>query len=73
MESATTALKALYKGEKEHFKDVAEQVKNEFTGKYPGTWHVIVGKQFGSFVSFEVRGIIYFFLGQVGFLIFKHG
>mmetsp|Transcript_4421 Transcript_4421/g.5649 ORF Transcript_4421/g.5649 Transcript_4421/m.5649 type:complete len:82 (-) Transcript_4421:128-373(-) len=41
--------------------------------RYPGAWHVIVGKSFGSFVTHEVSSIIYFFVGSVGFLIFKHG
>ena len=34
--------------------DVAKQVKQELDKHMPGTcWHVIVGKQFGSFVTNE--------------------
>ena len=32
---------------------VAERVQQEFAERYPGKWHVIVGKQFGSFVTHE--------------------
>ena len=41
--------------------------------RYPGAWHVIVGKHFGSFVTHETKSIVYFFVGAVGFLVFKHG
>uniref|UniRef100_A0A7S2SC93 Dynein light chain n=1 Tax=Rhizochromulina marina TaxID=1034831 RepID=A0A7S2SC93_9STRA len=73
VETAGAAYSSLVKGEKLHMKDLAEEVKKEFDAKYGGTWHVIVGKSFGSFVSHEVQCITYFFIGQVGFLIFKHG
>ncbi|GLD94372.1 hypothetical protein PINS_up002983 [Pythium insidiosum] len=53
--SATNALKALYKGEKNHFTEVAQQIKKEIEESQPGAWHVVVGKSFGSFVSHEVR------------------
>ncbi|KAF4318401.1 hypothetical protein BBO99_00007485 [Phytophthora kernoviae] len=53
--SATNALKALYKGEKTHFTEVAQQVKHEIEESQEGAWHVIVGKSFGSFVSHEVK------------------
>ena len=38
-----------------------------------GTWHCIVGTHFGSFVSFEVRSSVYFFVGPMGVLLFRHG
>ena len=38
-----------------------------------GAWHCIVGKHFGSFVTHETKSLCYFFIGHVGFLIFKHG
>ncbi|RLN88542.1 hypothetical protein BBJ28_00001200 [Nothophytophthora sp. Chile5] len=71
--SATNALKALYKGEKSHFTEVAQQVKREVEESQEGAWHVIVGKSFGSFVSHEVKRMLYFFLGQIGFLVYRHG
>ncbi|ETV99350.1 hypothetical protein H310_08066 [Aphanomyces invadans] len=71
--SATNALKAYYKGDKNHFTEVAQQIKKELEESNDGSWHVIVGKSFGSFVTHEVKKMVYFFLGQVGFLIFRHG
>ncbi|GAB9469532.1 hypothetical protein Gpo141_00006809 [Globisporangium polare] len=71
--SATNALKALYKGEKNHFTEVAQQIKKEVEEVETGAWHVIVGKSFGSFVSHEVKRMLYFFLGQIGFLVYRHG
>lgn len=54
-------------------KDVAAYIKREFDRKYNPTWHCIVGKNFGSHVTFETGRFIYFFLRQ-GFtavLLFK--
>ena len=39
----------------DHFKDVAAILKADLDTKFPGTWHVVVGKHFGSFVTHEVR------------------
>uniref|UniRef100_K3WRC2 Dynein light chain n=1 Tax=Globisporangium ultimum (strain ATCC 200006 / CBS 805.95 / DAOM BR144) TaxID=431595 RepID=K3WRC2_GLOUD len=55
LNSATNALKALYKGEKNQFTEVAQQIKKEVEELETGAWHVIVGKSFGSFVSHEVK------------------
>ena len=65
--TATTAMK----GEKAHMKDLAEVVKKEFDAKYPGAWHVIVGKHFGSFVTHETRCFIYFYVGNVAIMMYK--
>ena len=51
-------------------KDVAAY-KMEFDRKHSPTWHVIVGRSFGSYVSHESKHFIYFYLGQVAVLIFK--
>jgi len=54
-------------------KDVAAFIKKEFDKKYNPTWHVIVGRNFGSYVTHETKHFIYFYLGQVAVLIFKAG
>jgi len=54
-------------------KDVAAYIKKEFDKKYDPTWHVIVGRNFGSYVTHETKHFIYFYLGQVAVLIFKSG
>ena len=55
------------------FKDIAAFVKKEFDKKYNPTWHCIVGRNFGSYVTHETKHFIYFYLGQVAILLFKSG
>ena len=40
-------------------KDIAAQIKKEFDKRHGPTWHVVVGKNFGSYVT---HGTILFFL-----------
>ncbi|XP_063368917.1 dynein light chain 2, cytoplasmic isoform X1 [Cydia splendana] len=54
-------------------KDIAAFIKKEFDKKYNPTWHCIVGRNFGSYVTHETRHFIYFYLGQVAILLFKSG
>ena len=35
--------------------------------------HVIVGRNFGSYVTHETKHFIYFYIGQVAILMFKSG
>ncbi len=44
-------------------KDVAAYIKKEFDKKYNPTWHCIVGRNFGSYVTHETKHFIYFYLG----------
>eukprot|EP00413_Alexandrium_margalefii_P015305 CAMPEP_0204531724 /NCGR_PEP_ID=MMETSP0661-20131031/11325_1 /ASSEMBLY_ACC=CAM_ASM_000606 /TAXON_ID=109239 /ORGANISM="Alexandrium margalefi, Strain AMGDE01CS-322" /LENGTH=144 /DNA_ID=CAMNT_0051537897 /DNA_START=57 /DNA_END=489 /DNA_ORIENTATION=+ len=52
-------------------KDIAAFIKKEFDKKYNPTWHAIVGRNFGSYVTHETKHFIYFYLGQVAILLFK--
>ena len=54
-------------------KDIAAFIKKEFDKKYNPTWHCIVGRNFGSYVTHETKHFIYFYLGQVAILLFKSG
>ena len=54
-------------------KDIAAFIKKEFDKKYNPTWHCIVGRNFGSYVTHETKHFIYFYLGQVAVLLFKPG
>jgi len=54
-------------------KDIAAFIKKEFDKKYTPTWHCIVGRNFGSYVTHETKHFIYFYLGQVAILLFKSG
>uniref|UniRef100_A0A667XIM2 Dynein light chain n=1 Tax=Myripristis murdjan TaxID=586833 RepID=A0A667XIM2_9TELE len=52
-------------------KDIAAFIKKEFDKKYNPTWHCIVGRNFGSYVTHETKHFIYFYLGQVAILLFN--
>ncbi len=54
-------------------KDIAAFVKKEFDRKHGQTWHCIVGRNFGSYVTHESGNFIYFYLGKVAVLLFKAG
>ncbi|EIM24040.1 cytoplasmic dynein light chain 2 [Wallemia mellicola CBS 633.66] len=55
-------------------KDIASFIKKEFDRVHGATWHVVVGKSFGSFVTHETNHFIYFYMGtSMAFLIFKSG
>ena len=56
-----------------YLQDIAAYIKKEFDKKYNPTWHCIVGRNFGSYVTHETRHFIYFYLGQVAILLFKSG
>jgi dynein light chain LC8-type len=54
-------------------KDVAAYIKKEFDAKHNPTWHCIVGRNFGSYVTHETKHFIYFYSGPVAVLLFKSG
>ena len=70
---ASGAYRSFQRGELKHNWQVAERVSQEFAEKYPGKWHVIVGKQYGSFVTHEASSMLYFSINGLIFLVFKHG
>ncbi|ETO30131.1 outer dynein arm light chain 8 [Reticulomyxa filosa] len=63
LEAVDVATQALDKFSIE--KDVAAYIKKEFDKKHNPTWHCIVGRNFGSYVTHETKHFIYFYLGQV--------
>lgn len=52
-------------------KAVATYIKREFVKKYKGVWHCIVGRNFGSFVTHEMKGYIYLTWGPMSVLLWK--
>ncbi|GIQ88973.1 dynein light chain, type 1/2 [Kipferlia bialata] len=54
-------------------KDIAAFIKKEFDKKHSPTWHCIVGKNFGSYITHETKRFIYFYVGQLAILLFKSG
>lgn len=43
-------------------RDIAGYIKKEMDNTYSPAWHVIVGKNFGSFVTHETKHLIYFYM-----------
>ena len=54
-------------------KDIASFIKKEFDKTYNPTWHCVVGRSFGSFVTHETKHFIYFYIGQVAVQLWKCG
>ena len=54
-------------------KDIATAVKKKFDEhpEYMGTWHCIVGKNFGCPITHETQYSIFFIIGGTHFLLFK--
>ncbi|XP_009447719.1 dynein light chain 1, cytoplasmic-like [Pan troglodytes] len=70
-DSVECAIQALEKYNIE--KDIAAHFKTEFDKKNNPTWHCIVRRNFGSYMTREIKHFIYFYLGQVAILLFKSG
>ena len=64
-------VQALQKMEREQ--DIAGYIKKEFDAKHSPTWHCIVGRNFGSYVTHESKHFIYFYLDSHAVLLFKSG
>ncbi|KAL0659150.1 hypothetical protein Bca4012_079735 [Brassica carinata] len=54
-------------------KEIAENIKKEFDKVHGPTWHCIVGRNFGSYVTHETNHFVYFYLDQKAVLLFKSG
>eukprot|EP00271_Cylindrocystis_brebissonii_P009336 TRINITY_DN24095_c0_g1_i1.p2 TRINITY_DN24095_c0_g1~~TRINITY_DN24095_c0_g1_i1.p2 ORF type:complete len:104 (-),score=26.18 TRINITY_DN24095_c0_g1_i1:512-823(-) len=54
-------------------KDMAAYVKKEFDARHGTTWHCVVGRSFGSFVTHELKSLLYFYIDNYAFLLFKSG
>ncbi|KAI9502958.1 Dynein light chain [Coemansia sp. RSA 1358] len=54
-------------------KDISSFIKRECDKKFGSTWHVVVGRSFGSFVTHETGTFIYFYVNQLAVLLFKSG
>ena len=51
--------------------EIASNIKKIFEERYQPSWHCIVGRNFGAHVTFEAKNYIYFYIGQMGVLLFK--
>mmetsp|Transcript_30071 Transcript_30071/g.75704 ORF Transcript_30071/g.75704 Transcript_30071/m.75704 type:complete len:93 (+) Transcript_30071:577-855(+) len=53
--------------------EAATIVKKEFDKSYGPYWHCIVGESFGSAITHESNGFIYFNIGTTAVLLYKAG
>ncbi len=53
---------ALEKFEEDKNTEIAGFIKKEFDRRYQPTWHCVVGKNFGGYVTHELTNYIYFYL-----------
>lgn len=53
--------------------ELAEAVKIAFDQQQGPTWHSIVGRSFGSYITYESHHFIQFHLDGLAFVLFKAG
>ena len=51
-------------------KDIATAVKMYFDKEYGGTWHCVVGRNFGCSVTHETKYLVFFQVDQLYVLLF---
>ena len=51
--------------------DIAEIIKTEFDTMYLPTWHCVVGRGLGSYVSHEAKCYLFAYWGEVGVLLWR--
>lgn len=51
--------------------DAAEKIKMEFDTRWSPHWHVIIGRNFGSFVTHETKNFIFFYLEDKAIMMYK--
>uniref|UniRef100_A0A914E774 Dynein light chain n=1 Tax=Acrobeloides nanus TaxID=290746 RepID=A0A914E774_9BILA len=54
-------------------KDIAAYIKDTFEQKFGPTWHCVVGRSFGSRVSYETQHFILLKIKYVSVMVFKCG
>ncbi|KAL6722764.1 hypothetical protein Aduo_017855 [Ancylostoma duodenale] len=54
-------------------KDIASHIKVEFDRKFFPSWHCVVGRNFGSYVTHETNHFIYFYVQHIAIMLFKTG
>lgn len=71
MQAYYNACEVYQNRDSEFFTSISEDIKNEFDAHYDKPWHVIVGDNFGSFVTHENKGFVLLEVESYSMLIFK--
>jgi len=64
---------ALEKFEEDKNTEIAGFIKKEFDRRYQPTWHCVVGKNFGGYVTHELTNYIYFYLDEICVMLWRSG
>ena len=51
--------------------EASQHLKDFFDKKYSPNWHCVVGKHFASFVTYTSKHYVFFYIGQMAFLLYK--
>lgn len=54
-------------------RDMAHYLKKEFDERFQPSWHCIVGRHFGSYVTHDGSGFLYFYIEKTAVLLFRSG
>jgi dynein light chain LC8-type len=52
---------------------MAETIKREFDSRWSPHWHVIIGRNFGSFVTHETKSFLFYYVGDKAVMLYKAG
>ena len=50
---------------------ISEYIKKFFDFTYGPNWHCVVGKHFASYVTYQSKNYIFFYIGQMAILLYK--
>ena len=57
--------------QKETEMEISEFIKKFFDMTYGPNWHCCVGKHFSSYVTYQSKHYIFFYIGQLAILLYK--
>ena len=53
--------------------ETVTEIKRELDKTFGTSWHVIIGRAFGSFCTHEAKTFMYFYIGDKAVMLFKAG
>ena len=51
--------------------ECVEKIKTEFDDRWSPHWHVVIGRNFGSFVTHETKKFVFFYLNDKAVMMYK--
>lgn len=56
-----------------YYKKLSKFIKKNLEEELKGIWNVIIGTDFGSYISYDKSHLIYFRINEIYFIIFRYG